>query len=192
MSSEWQQDVNRHCNFSRTALLSLEANKVQIEIELAKAFFCSTSIPIISDIIEDRAKVKQELKALGKKLSNFNCGCHCGDKIEELENLVNILFKLVNDAVADVVTNTAEILSITQDNTHNLKTTSNLASCVTTLETSKNCCHKDSNYSDLKKEFYEFKTQQKKDNETWDNAMATLLDSFEKDKSFGKKKGNYL
>ena len=42
-------------------------------------------------------------------------------KIEELENLVNILFKLVNDAVADVVTNTAEILSITQDNAHNLK-----------------------------------------------------------------------
>ena len=136
MSSEWQQDVNRHCNFSRTALLHLEANKVQIEIELAKAVSCSTSIPIISDIIKDRAEVKQELKALGKKLSNLNCGCHCSDKIEELENLVNILFKLVNDAVADVVTNTAEILSITQDNTHNSKITTNLASCVTALETS--------------------------------------------------------
>ena len=109
MSSEWQQDVNRHCNFSRTALLRLETNKVQIEIELAKAVSCSTSIPIISDIIKDRAKVKQELKALGKKLSNFNCGCHCRDKIEELEILVNILFKLVNDTVADVITNNAEI-----------------------------------------------------------------------------------
>ena len=48
------------------------------------------------------------MKALGKKISGFDCGCHCGDKIEELKNLVNILFKLVNDAVADVVTNTAE------------------------------------------------------------------------------------
>ena len=61
------------------------------------------------------------------------------------------------------------------------------------LKLLKKCCHKDSNYSDLKKEFYKFKTQQKRDNETWDNAMATLLDSFENDKEhWEEKKKNYL